>query len=344
MNTSPLTAVFRADASTGIGGGHIVRSLALATALADRDWDCIFAVSAESLVTVPALKKSGFAVIEVTDNNMSTVITSLPHGSADYLIVDHYRLDETFHRNCRPWADSIIVIDELADRRLDCDFLIDLTPGRPPGDYIDLVPDKCRLLLGPAFALIRPEFRQHRELSLSRRKPANGLKTLLVSFGAVDAHNLTSIAIRAIEESGLDVTVDVILGAAAVHINHVKKLITDSRVKFRLHYQTDNMAGMMAAADLAIGAAGTTAWERCSLGLPSLLVIDAENQARIAVYLDRANAAVLLGRTDDVTVPGTTKALQRLFNEPSALQHLSTSASEICDGRGVERLTAELDR
>src|SRR5262249_18815445 len=157
-----------------IGGGHIARCLALADELAERGHGCVFAVSAETAATMPSLAASGHDIEALSagttaDLEPSLLAASWPQGCA-LLVVHHYGRDARFESACCPWAERILVIDDLADRPHDCDLLLDSTLGRAPADYASLCPKTCRMLLGPAYALLRPEFAAARSESLARRR------------------------------------------------------------------------------------------------------------------------------------------------------------------------------
>ncbi|MBY0431842.1 MAG: hypothetical protein K2Q10_11635, partial [Rhodospirillales bacterium] len=110
-----LTAVFRADAEPAIGGGHVMRCLTLADALAARGWRCHFACRPGTPEMVLALAASGHAVVPLADPSPAALAARWPAGCG-LLVVDNYGLDAAYERACRPWAGRILVFDDLADR------------------------------------------------------------------------------------------------------------------------------------------------------------------------------------------------------------------------------------
>jgi len=339
--TVTKTAVFRADASPEIGGGHIVRCLALADALAERGWRCGFAVGARSLETVPALGRAGHAVQILDMEEAGEPLALADHWpeAADWLIVDHYGRDAALESACRPWARNILVIDDLADRDHDCDILLDQTLGRQAADYVDRVAKDCRLLLGPDYALLRPAFSAQRAAALARREKGGGIRRILVSMGASDPHSVTPVVLEGIARSGSEAEIDVVLGAAAPALAEVQGLTRRMPQTARLHIDAQNMAELMAEADLAIGAGGTTCWERCCLGLPSLLLVLAENQEAITAALVRAGAARRVGNGTTAPDAESVAAATRAFADDEIGQRQSAlMARQLVDGRGVERV------
>lgn len=335
--SSPV-AVFRCDASPYLGSGHVVRCLALADALRVAGWCCAFASTPDTAETVPALSASGHRLIELTDTacEPASLKAALPQ-SCDLLVVDHYQRDIQFEAACRPWASRILVIDDLADRLHDCDLLLDPTLGRKPADYATLTPETCRMLLGPDFALLRPQFLAARTAALERRKLQHATRRILVSLGGTDPSNISLKVLRGIILSGVKAAVDLVSGGAAPHLYELRTLAASTPLSISLHTAVEDMAGLMANADLAVGAAGTSAWERCTLGLPSLVLVIADNQELVAQSLVQAGAAVSLGRHEAVTEQQLATQIRALVTDSHHLDEMARYAAALCDGRGTQR-------
>ncbi len=336
-----MRAVFRADASVELGGGHVMRCLALAGEMSAADWTCGFAVRPGTVEAVPALAGAGYPCTEL-DGTAEDEVAALKAGwadGADWLIVDHYGRDAAFEGACRTWAQRIMVIDDLADRRHDCDVLLDQTLGRGAEDYGPFVPGDCQILVGPRFALLRPQFRVARAEALARRAGQSRVRRLLVSMGGSDPRNLTSRVLRGIAEAAVAVEVDVAAGAAS---EQLRELAEGLPLPIVVHADVANMAALMTRADIAIGAAGGTSWERCCLGLPSLLIVTAENQRMIAERLEIAGAADVLGWHADVDAADVAGALRRLCGDAPRRRQMSVRAAEVCDGLGTARVREQL--
>ena len=335
-------AVFRADASAGIGGGHIMRCLALADELMLAGWSGSFACRDGTAETVAALDRSDYPIHPVDGGpreEAAALRARWPQGCR-LLVVDSYAHDAAFETACRGWANTILAIDDVNDRAHDCDALLNQNLGWAPVDYAALLPATASLFLGPDYALLRPQFAEIRRTSIAARSANSGLRRILVVMGNFDPDNATETALRGIEESGLNVEIDVVLGATAPHIQAVQARIAVMAPVVRLHLSVTDMAALMAASDLAIGAGGSTSWERCALGLPTLLMVLADNQHRIATELVDAGAALSLGLHQTVTPGAIAASLKLLAMQPARLRQMSECAAAICDGEGARRLAS----
>ena len=321
-----------------------MRCLTLADAMSAAGWACGFASAVETTVVIPALSKSRHEIAPldaVFGDEAAYLSRHWPQG-CDLLIVDHYERDANFERACRPWARRLMVIDDLADRRHVCELLLDQTPGRQETDYRPLVPDGCDLLLGSRFALLRPQFAAARAQALKRRRASTNIRRILVNLGATDPRNITRIVLEGIALTGINAAVDVVLGAASPHGKGLRRLADTMAQAVEIHADVTDMAGLMMRADLAIGAAGTSTWERCCLGLPSLVVTTADNQNLTAEALAKAGAARLLGRSDALTPAAVARAVGDLAMEGGNLQAMGEQAAQLCDGQGALRTLCAL--
>ena len=188
--------------------------------------------------TVPILTESGHSILEVSQYDANHLIGQWPEGT-DWLVVDHYGRDADFEAACRPWARRVMVVDDLADRPHDCDVLLDQNLGRRDEAYRPLVPENCRLLMGAAFALLRPAFRRLRARALDRRREADGAVTnIFVSLGASDPKGVTIRALEGIARSGLSVTVNVVLGTGSPYADCISELLDSGRLQGAVHIST----------------------------------------------------------------------------------------------------------
>lgn len=321
-----------------------MRCLTLARRLNRAGMDCTFACVSGAVETVAALRESGLNVIDLPEQQtgqLDAMVEALPRG-IELLVVDNYGLDGEFEAASRPWARAILAIDDLADRWHDADLLVDQTFGRTARDYRRLVPDGCRLLTGTRYALLRPEFAALRGDSIIRRRRSAGrISRVLVSFGSSDPKNLTWVALEGLRAAGFRGEIDVVLGGQSPNRKAIADAV-ETMSHARLVLDAENIAEIMLAADLAIGAGGTTSWERCCLGLPTIVVIAADNQRFAASKLAAEGAIRLVGDQAEVTPETIADAFHSLMNNPGDLKAMSERAAAVCDGLGSERLEKEL--
>ena len=320
-------AVFRFDVSPEIGFGHAVRCAALARHLTSFGWHSVAAANQD----VRGLWLDGFdRLVTVKAGGDATALGSEVGGGADLLVVDHYGWDAVSESACRGWAKKIAVIDDLADRDHDCDLLCN--SSLDPLDYDPYVGAATRLLLGPRYALLRPEFAQARHRLTAKSK--GRVERLFVNVGATDPRGLLPVIVDGIALAGFDGAVDIVIARNAPGRVALEQKLSRSTVKARLHVDAGDVAALMAVSDLAIGAAGGTAWERCSLYLPSLIVVAAGNQRHVAAGLAAAGAAAVIdeGFSADVLA----KALSPLLM--AAPTTMARRAGRLCDGLGCGRV------
>jgi len=359
-----MNIVFRTDASLQIGVGHVMRCLTLADVMQAAGAQCHFICREHAGNLVAQIRQRGFAVgilPAASDDSTADDLTneaSLDHAAwlgtywatdaaqtkaevrammVDWMIVDHYAIDARWEQALRPLCRKLMVIDDLADRRHDCDLLLDQNLGRNAGDYGEFVPEGCSVLAGPHFALLRPEFAALREYSLRRHVDAQ-LKHLLISMGGVDQDNATGKVLEVLQACSLpsDLRINVVMGPHAPWLRPVQLLANRMPNSTEVKTNVDNMAQLMADCDLAIGAAGSTSWERCCLGLPALIVVLAENQRKGAIALERSGSVKLLGGVSAIP-DALPSALNSLASTDELIQ-LSQKSRLIADGHGARRV------
>lgn len=355
-----MLVVFRADASVTIGTGHVMRCLTLADTLRARGADCQFVTRDQPGHLGALIAERGFAV-SILDAPSGPALSGPPDHAAwagvtwqqdladtraaidraDWLIVDHYALDARWQQGLGDRVGRIMVIDDLADRPHAAALLLDQNLGREAKDYDGLVPDDCRILTGPRFALLRPEFAAQREASLARRKGAR-LAHLMISMGGTDAADATSMVLRALARADLpsEMRISVVMGSCAPALECVRALAADMPWPTRVLVDVRDMGVLMAEADLAIGAGGSTTWERCCLGLPSVIVETAANQAGAVAAMEDAAAALGTGPLADPAFGE--RLVAAVWQAGAALGEISTRAAGICNGQGASRVADAL--
>lgn len=353
---------FRVDASIEIGTGHVERCLTLAKALSNLGVRCRFicrphvgnmlaeiAARGFETIVLPALRGAAATtgstiahadwLATTAERDAQETKESIGRNMPDWIVVDHYGIDRAWEVAFRAVGIKVLVIDDLADRPHHCDALLDHGLDHGAAEYSSLIAPETTCFFGPQYALLRPEFAELRAESLARRKSPS-LDRILVSMGGVDKDNVTCqlLAALASEEGSEAREVTVVMGLRAPWLEDVRARAAEMPGKVEVLVATTRMAELMRDADLAIGGAGTTSWERCCLGLPSVVLVLADNQKTVAASLARAGA---------VWVPKTLSAVAACLARPHSthaalgdLVEMSRKAAQITDGRGVAKVAS----
>jgi len=357
VNAPPKTfkAVIRADASSRIGSGHVMRCMTLAERLREDGCDVLFVCRAQEVNLIETLAGRGFAVsalprpadhenlagyaswlgVSQEEDARETIAAIAAHGweRFDWLVVDHYALDLAWESALRSVAGRILAIDDLANRQHDCDVLLDQNLVADfEHRYHGLVPEDATRLLGPGYALLQPDY-----AALAAKRPAHKgpPRHILIFMGGAD-RGLTLKALQGFVALGRDnLTCDLIVSEANPDRMQIEQLAADHD-NVRLHGQVPSLAPLMAEADLAIGAGGATSWERLCLGLRSIVVILAENQRPIAEELHRRGLVHLLGDAEKVSAADFGHAIAAEIDRETG----PSRGPALVDGRGADRVAA----
>lgn len=335
-----MNIVFRVDSSSQIGAGHLMRCITLADELKRKKHQITFVCreltgNLSALINYPVLmlpKNDDFQSDDVYLNLLGVTqiqdavqtIKVIPKN-VGLLIVDNYALDKTWHKQLRLHVNKIMVIDDLANKQFDCDVLLNQNLDIQKKDYEDKVQNDCELLLGCDYALLRPEFSQLRKQALEKRKNTKVIKNIFVSMGGYDKKNVTYEVLQQLDDN---FNVVVVLGKESQHRDMIKHYVKDKNIEIII--AAENMAELMLNADLAIGAGGSSSWERCCLGLPTLLYVTSENQKKVAKSLEQLGAVIIVNNLKD--------NLQSITSSLIHWRNISEKAQAICDGMGIKRV------
>lgn len=354
-----LLVGIRADASRAIGYGHVSRCIALAETLGHRGCRVRFIARAMPPAQIERIRMLGHEVsmlagsVAGTDgapwmlppeDAQQTAEVLDAAGGVDWLVVDHYGVDAAWERAVRDRCRKLMWIDDLLARSSICDLVLNqnLVP-QAAQRYEVLVSSDCRVLVGPAFALLGSAFRRKAPARLAPT-PSGRARRMMVFFGGGDANGLT---LRALEAAGpmfdRGLKADVVVGGAASHLLQPLGELA-RRFPIEIHVDTPDMVTVMARADFAVGAGGTTAWERCALGLPCVVVAVAGNQIESSCRLAEAGASLYLGRAEEVSQAALGNAMELLENNAPLRAALSAQAAKLVDGLGCDRVARELLR
>jgi UDP-2,4-diacetamido-2,4,6-trideoxy-beta-L-altropyranose hydrolase len=355
-----MNVVFRTDATSQIGTGHFMRCMTLAEELQRHGAQIRFVSRGlpQYLRDMLATKGMELASLESDatpyptgdlahshwlnasqEQDVQATKQALSGRKWDWLIVDHYALDARWESALHPFAGHLMAIDDIADRPHACDVLLDQNLyANMQERYAGKVPAQCCQLLGPRYALLRDEFRDSRKQARHRTR---SVKRILVFFGGMDADNYTGRAIEAL--TGLELgslQVDVVIGMQHPCRKQIEKLCNS--LGYHCHVQTKRMAELMINADLALGAGGSSMWERCCLGLPALSVCVADNQRQ--QITDAAEQGLIYSLTDggEDLINVLRRHISSLLENEPLRKLISRTAMQEVDGRGVNRVVAAL--
>ena len=355
-----MRIVFRLDASVRIGNGHLARCLTLADEFkalggeilficrpeSDKDYEILFATDYEVKLlqkkTNTEINKESYASWLSVDweQDVNEVIQIIDGIDADLLIVDHYGIDARWHNKVRDYCKKIFIIDDLADRYLDCDFLLNSSFVNEDKDYKKFISRKDYVsFLGSNYALIKPKFNNLRLQAKKKREYTSSIQEILIFMGSMDPDNYSSLAIHAINQVDWkqSVRVNCILDSNSPSLEKVSNDIESLELDVSIHSNIGDMEKLIYNADLAIGSGGNSMWERCVLGLPSLLTSIAPNQQRNIKGITESGAACFWGSTKDLLT-----SLDSYNKDISPLISMQEKAFSLCDGLGSKRITESI--
>lgn len=315
------SAVIRVDADASIGGGHLMRCLALAGALVRDGWQVTFVGTSQTQVMFSALSRGAYPFVVCASPPAEV---DLP--ACDLLIIDHYGLAAPFESRARQVAPRILVIDDAPGRSHLCDVLLDQTFGREAEAYAGFVPEGCPVLAGSSYALLRPQFAVGRARISTREE----VESVVIMLGATDPACLLPDVMAQVRQAAPKQQVTVIVGSSAMHLTEILRVAEHQDVRVLIDVQ--DVASVLAQADLVVAAAGSATWEICALARPMILIQIAENQADIVAAMAVAGAAQV---ADVARVADTVRFL---VADRGARDAMARVAGSICDGRGAARV------
>lgn len=332
---------FRVDSSIHMGSGHISRCTALATALRKRGAEVVFVCAELPGNHNYIARYAGFDILTLSEGGPESDArrTAEALGThVDWLVVDHYGLDQRWERAMRPWCDRLIAFDDLANRPHDVNFLLDPAWPPDPERYQRLVPREAVLLLGPHYALMSSDIT---ELHSQTRRPDEN-PSVLVFFGGSDPTDLTGRTMNALHHRDLaGVTTDVVIGASNPHAHSIRQMANDMPF-VTVHDAAPSLAPLLARNTLGVGAGGVSMWERMCAGIPSIVVSLAENQVPSTQGIASQGVIDYLGPDASVSSADLASALTALLRDPNRRKQMSDQGRAFVDGRGASRVAETL--
>ncbi len=333
---------FRLDSSVEIGMGHLVRCLTLAHELKKTGVSCFFACMELPGNGMAVIKSNHFSVFVLKSNDAEEFQSLLAGKDVDLLVVDHYQIGESWHVAVKPSVKKVMVIDDLANRFLQCDYLLDMGLGKVAFNYRGLIPDSCEMMLGEQYALLGEEFVFLRETAKIKRIEQRSLKNVLISLGSIDIHDLLPNMIQVLSSNVHFEYLHflVVVSARTPNIDKIRQAV-DQSSRFSLVEDSRTMAEHIVWADLGIGAAGITAYERCCLGLNSIVVPLMENQLHFALELQRQDLVTVIKNTSELVNCIAVK-LSEFIQDIAFFNKKTMDCMALIDGLGARRVVKVL--
>tara|TARA_R100000935_G_scaffold19518_1_gene37501 strand:+ start:12152 stop:13243 length:1092 start_codon:yes stop_codon:yes gene_type:complete len=357
-----MNVVFRCDASIQIGTGHVMRCLTLADELTSQGAKCYFICREHKGNLIDFITQKGYEVykleaIPLNNSNRDEAESTLSHSewlgtsqaedakqSIDivstiqpkWLVIDHYALDSYWEKKLRTYCNKILVIDDLADRKHDCDVLLDqnFLPNFKKR-YDGLVSDRTIQLLGPSYTILKNEYFKIR--AFERQIEPFVKPQVLVNFGGIGNFRLLSIFINAANQNP-QFKYAIITGALEPEqFKQLEDIIAGDHIT--LSNYTTEMPKLMSQSQFAIGACGSTVWERFCLGLNSALVEMAENQHPLITYLESERLIDNLGHKDILSSTKISSFLNSLDIKSPTYSKRKERIMNLVDGLGAQRIS-----
>jgi UDP-2,4-diacetamido-2,4,6-trideoxy-beta-L-altropyranose hydrolase len=340
-----MMLVIRADASTTIGTGHIMRCIALAQAWQDQGGQVIFLLAHKPSALENKLRSQGVQIIYLSveagsDEDAHQTADFIQQFTSQWLVVDGYHFGAEYQRIIKNFGINLLFIDDYghADHYY-ADLVLNQNISANQELYINRE-TYTKLLLGTEYTLLRHEFWQWRDWQREVNQIAS---KILITLGGSDPDNVTLKVIQALNRFNRDnLEIIVVIGGSNPHYECLQKEVADASLAISLQRNVNNMPELMAWADLAIAAGGSTNWELAFMGLPSLVITIADNQQAIAAELDRQGVIINLGWHQKLSIECLGLAIQDLIGDHLKRKTMSKKGMQLVDGNGVKRVVSAM--
>ena len=337
----PLKLIMRTDASSQIGAGHLMRCLALAQAWKMNGGEAVFILNIEAVSLEMRLKAEGFTIFylprHLTSVEDAQETAKLAQElNSQWLVIDGYHFDAEYQKAIKDCGLKLLFIDDYGHaKHYYADIILNQNISADENLYINKSP--CtKLLIGTDYTLLRREFWQWQKWK--RINPPIA-KKILVTMGGSDPDNVTLKVIGALQYLECNqIEVVVIVGGINPHYEQLELASQTSQFPIRLEKNVTNMPKLMAWADLAVTAGGSTCWELAFMGLPSLILVLAENQRAIAHQLHDLGVYINLGHHQHISITEIASAIDNLITSATLRSEMTQSSQKFVDGKGSQRV------
>jgi UDP-2,4-diacetamido-2,4,6-trideoxy-beta-L-altropyranose hydrolase len=345
MKSRDMNIVIRADTSAQIGTGHVMRCLALSQRWRDQGGQAIFVLATKSHSLEARLILEGMEVVYLSgeagsNQDAQQTIDFCQQFSAQWIILDGYHFGASYQKAIKNFGVSLLYFDDNghADH-----YYADLILNQNISANIVLYQSRepyTQLLLGTQYVLLRKEFLAWKNW----QRVINPIASkILVTLGGSDPDNVTLKVIQALQQVNSDnLEVIVVVGGSSLHYEKLQAEVSESTILIALQRDVSNMPELMAWADIAIAAGGSTIWELAFMGLPSVVITIAENQIAIATELDARNLIVHLGWYQQITLEQVGLAIEELIDKSNQREEMSKKGRELVDGNGANLVASKM--
>lgn len=340
-----MKLLVRADASTNIGSGHVMRCLALAQAWQDHGGEVLFVMAEGTEAMAARLEEERMSInpLKASVNSSEDALRTLAlaeEREVDWLVVDGYRFDADYQYRLKKASGKLLVLDDFGQASFYwADLILNQNAHANTHFYSRRLPT-TGLLLGLDYALLRREFYSRSWQFRDREQPP---RRLLITFGGGDPHNLTErvlTSLLGIDDLGLEVIT--VLGANNPHRYALEALIRQTGLRVCLKIGVNDMSELFIWADLAISGGGSTLWELAYMGVPALVLTLAENQEPSSQLLDRLGSIQCLGHPDLLTDAQIASAITGICRDPQRLHYMERCGRQLVDGKGAQRVVQQM--
>ena len=328
---------FRVDSGYIIGTGHIYRCINLASYFNNHNIYFISKKFTGNIINIIRYNYIAHEIIapdSVMNNNTDTwlgedfnidadkTIEIIKNQKIDYFIIDQYAIDYKWLNKIRPYVNKLMVIDDLYNRKFECDILLNQQTN-DKSLYYNLVPAYCKLLLGNKYSII------HKNILNYEPKTVSTCKRINIYMGGSDITNETEKIINVLIKLNLNITIDVIIGMTNSNMQHIINICENYNIKWYTNLTSDDIYKLFLYADLCIGALGMTTYERCILGIPSLTIMVADNQKYVVSKFAESNTIVNLGTIHDNYEKDLIEHIMIFYNYPNKLTIMSNNCKQM---------------
>jgi len=340
----------RVDSGLDVGLGHVMRCFAIAEIIKKMNFNVYFISRKNKGNIIKKIEKSGYAVFSLNStllglskshwkNDATKTIRIIKkfENQENFLLLDNYELGKMWETDLKSVVSKLIVIDDFLNRVHNCDLFINQNINTSKNLLDRKIPKNCKKLLGLEYVLLRKEFMDIKKIV---KKHSGEVNRIFISFGGSDKNNEVSKVLKAIKKiSTKKFFVDVIIGKSDKNTKKIKEMCLKID-NCTYHYQPKNIAKIMNKADLGIGAGGMMIWERCILGLPSIVSIMAKNQEYSVNTASKFGCIRNLGKVGKLSSKDYFNAI-KFFNSKK-LTEMQNNCIKLIDGKGAERVAKQI--